>query len=168
MEIQEITKMLDDIEAYGKEVLVGHNDRTERRRLAEQLVRLEETVKTEEGGYGKIDSVEELEKFLEMEPKKVLKWAEGLGMDIFDLRRAPEALSYCEETVEQMEEDFRLGGTSAEDEIEEVKGAISNERLWLKGSSNAEEKLGHSQNIVDLSEYLSRLEAEYLVKEENK
>ncbi len=73
-------------------------------------------------------------------------------------------VAYCEDTVKQMEEDFRLGGTDAAYEIEEVKGAISNERIWLKGSSTEEEVLGHAQNIADLSEYLARLETEYFAK----
>lgn len=47
--------------------------------------------------------------------------------------------------------------TSINDEIEEVKGAISNESLWLNGSDTEEQIRNHAQNIANLTEYLNRL-----------
>ena len=44
-----------------------------------------------------------------------------------------------------------------ENEIVESKVAISNEELWRKGSTSEEGILRHTQNIIDLSEYISRL-----------
>lgn len=44
-----------------------------------------------------------------------------------------------------------------ENEIVESKVAISNEELWRKGSKSEEAILRHTQNIIDLGEYISRL-----------
>ena len=40
-------------------------------------------------------------------------------------------------------------------EVEEVKGTISNERLWANG---ANDPAIHELNIADLEEYIARLE----------
>ena len=73
-------------------------------------------------------------------------------------------MEYCEETVSIMMENFiNKGNITAEDisrEIQEVKGAISNERLWQKGAPDKRTALMHEQNIVNLSEYLARLTVE--------
>ena len=66
---------------------------------------------------------------------------------------------YCEETVQIWLDQLKIAGTDIKEEIEEVLGTISNERLWLKGASNEEEAFCHMQNIADLSEYLNRLTA---------
>lgn len=66
---------------------------------------------------------------------------------------------FCEETVKTWIDNFKNSGTNITEEIEEVKGTISNERLWQKGASSKEEIGCHEQNIADLCEYLARLEA---------
>lgn len=62
------------------------------------------------------------------------------------------------ETVEVLMTNFFESGVSLTDEIEDVKGTISNERLWGKGSSTDEERLLHAMNIATQMEYLNRLE----------
>jgi len=42
--------------------------------------------------------------------------------------------------------------------IEEARGTISNERIWLKGSDNEEQIIAHNQNIATLEEYIRRLQ----------
>jgi hypothetical protein len=44
-----------------------------------------------------------------------------------------------------------------ENEIAEVTGAISNNRLWLLGSKTSQEQRSHESNICDLEEYLEVL-----------
>ena len=61
------------------------------------------------------------------------------------------------EIVEALMTNFFEGRVSLTDEIEDVKGTISNERLWEKGSSTDEERLMHAMNIATQTEYLSRL-----------
>lgn len=67
--------------------------------------------------------------------------------------------TYCKDTVNILMEKFLNSGRSVQEEIEEVQGAISNERLWLLGSDTRDEILGHTQNIIDDEAYLARLEA---------
>ncbi len=55
-------------------------------------------------------------------------------------------------------EAFEAEGKDAKEEIEEVRCAISNERLWEKGSRSKEEAERHAQNIIELQEYLEWLE----------
>ena len=43
-------------------------------------------------------------------------------------------------------------------EMEQVNGAISNERLWAKGADSAEQAFMHEQNIETLIEYKELLE----------
>ena len=45
-----------------------------------------------------------------------------------------------------------------DEEIAEAKGSISNENIWLNGSSTDEERELHSQNIATLTYYISKLE----------
>lgn len=45
------------------------------------------------------------------------------------------------------------------EEIEEVKGSISNERIWEKGYDGDEHVNPHSENIITLTEYLEELNA---------
>ena len=65
---------------------------------------------------------------------------------------------YCEETVNILLKNY-LDGRDKKTAIEEIKGTISNERLWLKGASSKEEKAMHEENITNLSECLNRLTA---------
>ena len=44
------------------------------------------------------------------------------------------------------------------DEIDNATQAISNERLWLKGSATAEEQNSHIENIRRYEEYIETLE----------
>ena len=67
--------------------------------------------------------------------------------------------AYCEETVNIWMKDAENKNTDElNEEIDDVKGSISNEEIWLNGSSSHDEKRNHMQNIADLTEYLSRLE----------
>ena len=43
------------------------------------------------------------------------------------------------------------------EEIENIEGTISNERLWKKGSKDEEEVVIHTLNIEELEEYLGLL-----------
>lgn len=43
-------------------------------------------------------------------------------------------------------------------ELEQVNGAISNERLWSKGADDAEQAFMHEQNMDTLIEYRQLLE----------
>ena len=61
------------------------------------------------------------------------------------------------ETVEFWKEDFKNNNRKVKDEIEETIGSISNERLWLKGSSSKEEEEMFLKNIEELEEYLEWL-----------
>ena len=44
------------------------------------------------------------------------------------------------------------------DEIDNATKAISHERLWLKGSTTAEEQNSHRENIRRYEEYIETLE----------
>ena len=44
------------------------------------------------------------------------------------------------------------------DEIDNALKAISNERLWLKGSATAKEQNSHIENIKRYEEYIETLE----------
>lgn len=44
-----------------------------------------------------------------------------------------------------------------DEEIDDAKGAISNENIWLIGSNDECEEMNHVQNIADLEEYIARL-----------
>lgn len=44
------------------------------------------------------------------------------------------------------------------DEIDNATKAISNERLWLKGSTTAKEQNSHIENIRRYEEYIETLE----------
>ena len=44
------------------------------------------------------------------------------------------------------------------DEIDNATKAISNERLWLKGSTTAKEQNSHIENIRRYKEYIETLE----------
>lgn len=43
------------------------------------------------------------------------------------------------------------------DEIDDVLGTISNERLWERGAKNLEELRWHQENLICLTEYLNYL-----------
>ena len=73
-----------------------------------------------------------------------------------------EDVEFCKETVDLWLDSFkkRLAENHAniDEEIEEVKGTISNENVWLNGSFTEEERECHSQNIATLTAYLCSLE----------
>lgn len=62
------------------------------------------------------------------------------------------------EVVSTWIEEFKRNDTSLTDEIKDVKASISNERLFLKGSSSIDDVAIHTENIDALSEYLEWLE----------
>lgn len=62
------------------------------------------------------------------------------------------------ETVKIWLNELSENGTDIQKEIEDVKGTISNERLFAKGSRDGEEAEMHFQNIAELEEYLECLE----------
>lgn len=75
-------------------------------------------------------------------------------------------MDFCEETVSIMmenfikelcKEDHRPDIEDIDAELDDVKGAISNERLWQKGSDTKEEILMFEQNIANHIEYINRL-----------
>lgn len=43
-------------------------------------------------------------------------------------------------------------------EIENVKGAIENEMIWMKGSDTPEQEQAHIENIARLNEYEKQLQ----------
>lgn len=57
-------------------------------------------------------------------------------------------------------EEFKNSNKSISEEIEDVKGTISNERLWVKGSETPEQIQMHEENIAELEEFLDWLESE--------
>lgn len=66
----------------------------------------------------------------------------------------------CMESVEFMIEEFKESNISLEDEIDDIRGTIDNERIWQNGSSSQEEIDMHEQNIADYEAYLEWLEDE--------
>lgn len=77
-----VASLCTQIEAYGsyKGVYPGEN-----KRLAEMIVRLEEFVGTEGEA---LDTVKDIRIRLVKGPKKVLKFVEGIGRDLFDEERS--------------------------------------------------------------------------------
>ena len=65
--------------------------------------------------------------------------------------------SPCMEAVEIWKKTFIDEKRDLDEEIEEVKGAIDNERVFQLGSSTEDEVMMHEQNIVDSLEYLDWL-----------
>lgn len=68
----------------------------------------------------------------------------------------------CVETVQMWIDNFKRteGLIALRAETDDVRGTISNERLWLKGSDTQEQIDMHEQNIADLEAYLEWLENE--------
>lgn len=73
---------------------------------------------------------------------------------------------YSEELIEIWIDDFKESGKSLDEEIDNIKGTISNERIWQKGSDTQEQIDMHEQNIVDLEVYLEWLEDEKIKAKE--
>lgn len=55
-------------------------------------------------------------------------------------------------------ENFLSNDDSLDEEIEQIEGTISNERLWEKGS-DGETAMMHAKNIQNLMSYLAWLES---------
>lgn len=75
------------------------------------------------------------------------------AMDAVDMK------SSLDETLNEM----KIAALNAkksiiDEEIEEAKGTISNENIWLKGSSTDEERELHCENIATLTYYIDKLE----------
>lgn len=69
-------------------------------------------------------------------------------------------LTYDEYTVQLWLSNFMAenpGQEGIERKIEEVKGAIENENVILKGCCGSEEYIEHKKNILNYTEYLVRL-----------
>ena len=63
-----------------------------------------------------------------------------------------------EETIKAMTESgVKTHVKLIDEEIKETEGTISNENIWLKGSSTEEERHLHSHNIATLSVYVMKL-----------
>ena len=45
-----------------------------------------------------------------------------------------------------------------QEELEESRVSLSNEKIWLAGSDSRDDKFCHSENIADLEEYIEVLE----------
>lgn len=73
---------------------------------------------------------------------------------------------YSEELIEIWIDDFKESGKSLDEEIDNIKGTISNERIWQKGSDTQEQIDMHEQNIADLEAYLEWLEDEKIKAKE--
>lgn len=81
-------------------------------------------------------------------------YIELIGDDAVNIYKEAEEFSYCEETVDIWMKEV---GENIEEEIEEAKAAISNERLWLKGAADEEQQRSHLLNIANYQEFISRL-----------
>ena len=85
----------------------------------------------------------------------------------YNTSKEEKKMEFCEETVSIMMTNFiqkfsKENPLSIEDidnEINEVKGSISNERIWQKGTNVYDEILMFEQNIADHTEYINRLES---------
>ena len=64
----------------------------------------------------------------------------------------------CMETIAIWIDNFRKSDKTVEEEIKEIHGTISNERIWQKGCSDKEQIAMHEQNIVNYQAYLAWLE----------
>ena len=62
------------------------------------------------------------------------------------------------ETVKIWIDEFKARGKDFNEEIEDIKGTIANERLWQKGVETKEQVDMHEENIAELTEYLEWLE----------
>lgn len=75
------------------------------------------------------------------------------AMDTVDMK------SSLDETLNDMKQAALNAKKSViDEEIEEAKGTISNENIWLNGSSTDEERELHSENIATLTYYIEKLE----------
>lgn len=61
--------------------------------------------------------------------------------------------SYYDEVVDIWIKNFISEGKDPVNELMNIDGTISNERLWLKGSSTPDEEASHERNISQLLQY---------------
>lgn len=64
----------------------------------------------------------------------------------------------CQELIRMWIDALKYRAESITEEIQQVKGAISNEELWLIGSAKDEDSVMHKGNLDALYEYLDCLE----------
>ena len=64
----------------------------------------------------------------------------------------------CQELIRMWIDALEYRAESITEEIQQVKGAISNEELWLIGSAKDEDSVMHKGNLDALYEYLDCLE----------
>lgn len=63
-----------------------------------------------------------------------------------------------EELIQEWIEEFKNSGLSVEEELEDVRGTIANEKIWMLGSSDTMEEKMHEDNIDNLTAYAEYLE----------
>lgn len=59
--------------------------------------------------------------------------------------------------LDNLKKEIEESKNTIDDEIREIEGTISNERVWLKGSSTELEEELHNHNIITLNAYLEIL-----------
>ena len=59
--------------------------------------------------------------------------------------------------LDNLKKEIEESKNTIDDEIREIEGTISNERVWLKGSSTELEEELHNPNIITLNAYLEIL-----------
>ena len=67
-------------------------------------------------------------------------------------------MEFNEDLLKTWIEEFKNSDTDVETELEDVRGAISNERIWQKGETEQELIDMREQNITDLMAYAQWLE----------
>ena len=60
--------------------------------------------------------------------------------------------------MDDLKAKIEAGETTVMDEIDDVLGTISNEKIWKAGSDTKEQEDMHEQNITDLFEYLKNIQ----------
>ncbi len=81
--------LCDDIEKFARK---GKIDDDLRRSIAERIIKLQEAENELNQLFGYpgegVDTVEDLEVYIQTETRGILRYVEGLGMDLFDLERS--------------------------------------------------------------------------------
>lgn len=67
-------------------------------------------------------------------------------------------MMYDEDMVSHWCEQFFEEGGDIQEEIEDARINISNQRLWQKGCDTQEQIMMYEENIANLEEYIKRLE----------
>ena len=62
------------------------------------------------------------------------------------------------ELINEWIENFKSSGVSVEEELKDIYGAISNERIWQKGEDSQDGIDMREENIINLTAYKEWLE----------